>query len=211
LALGLGLGLAVVAIVPRLSANIALETHPRFIPWVESVLMVDATLPLHRDAHLLEPWQFWTWIGSGPLVWNLVLAVLLVPLAAAAERRVGSALLAVALLVLPPIGAAVLLALGGEAPVTTGAGALVAALAGVVAGAWGPARLELGLGWWAVVIAGWLPVAIIGLMPLMLLIVLGEALAGGSSAALAAVVMAVAGFSLGRSVVRRYAQTDAFR
>lgn len=151
-------------------------------PVVRSAGLIEATWTLYADPALFQPWQLWTWVLVGSS-WGLWLGncALTVVLAVAAERRIGSRWFLAALVILLPVAAGVHLLIGGVSPpfIQVGAGALVTGLAGLGWGLMRPVRLQLGLGWWAVLVVGWIPLFSLSLPVLGVIWSLVDGLAQG--------------------------------
>lgn len=152
--------LAVAAILPvlgRLLAGRAWAEAP-----VRLAALVEASWTLYADPVLFQPWQLWSWVLAGGPLGMAVMDVLLVAvLVAAVERRIGAWWPTAAIAVLLPLGALLHLLLAPDLHVQAGSGGLVLALTGLAWGLLRPARLTMGLGWWAVVVAGWIPLGAI--------------------------------------------------
>ncbi len=158
------------ALATVLAATVFLPASGRMLatqPWAEVpiriVALAEASWTLYADPVLFQPWQLWSWVlaGASSLIGaaNAILATVLVW---AVERRVGALWSASTVAILLPYGAFLhLLFLPAEGHAQVGAGGLVVALTGLAWGLLRPARLTLGLGWWAVVVAGWIPLGAI--------------------------------------------------
>jgi hypothetical protein len=196
--------LAVAFLLPRLAVGLASQGLAE--PVVRTLGLMEATWTLYPDSELFQPWQLWTWVLVGSSWWLWAGSCLLfAALSAAVERRAGPVMLMAILAALAPLGAGVHLIAAGAAsrPVQVGAGMLVVGLAGFAAVLLHPARLSIGFGWWAVVVAGWIPVGRVALPWVGIAWAFCEGLVAGPVAGIADLVALAAGTGLGWAMRRR--------
>ncbi len=125
--------------------------------WFSVVTFVEASWSLYGDPELFELWQIWSHLVVHPQWWHLAIEiVVMLVIGRALERTIGSALFAVVLASLAPLGGIALVFVGGGSPYAGGL-ALTFVVVGLALGRLPGAQTRWSVLWWAVVVVGQWP------------------------------------------------------
>lgn len=205
----LALVLAVFA-VERLVAidhDLALGLFPAGL--FAGVTFTVASWTLYGDPALFDLWQLWSHLLVHPRWWTLAVeVVLLLAIARALERVLGTALFLAVVGCLAPLGGVLLVLVFGM-PLFAGGLPLMAGLIGVAIGRLPKAQVRCDIVWWLVVAVGHWPLFRLPLTTLLILLLvfsLATAATADATATLLATA-AVAGIGIGLGALIRQRAT----